>query len=671
MSTTLEGAKGGLEVMRLRGADTKKIPPATTTGERASRAAAAKKDPREGLVELEKSDKHFDPEEAKRAIAGRTGSVEVVDEDGSSKIEDNGGDKLTIVDGKPKIGRTEGSDKRIEKIKNLESAFSEAVVKGYEGSSPDTRRILKSTLTDFLNNNKDYLVSRGIDPRDKVAVRDFILKGVAAADAHEMLKDRTLMENFTNGYIQFADNGEAIDYATLHQKLLEQAEIDGQIDNTNKRLNDSEPDSVVAKLKEVEEELHEFRDNPSLDKNTPPDRGTFTLQRIEAEKDILKESQALQEKQRILRDLKSGGRHPDSTVSTLELVGTSVAKGDSTETARLKLEQEIADHQENLVEAQSRREGIIKKETDLKEQKKQLESDKVKLESDKIKLAKDKIAKDAEVEKAKLGVKAEEEGLLADMKEILTGATMETWKEAAEEYIAKLNDLRSDAEKIAFDRINLKLMKKLQKDTPSKMRERRRAWWREARGKRGIEFDQRKVASMVEDIVKNGYDKDHASYGSEGTYTWAENSLTSILISYNGPSASPEERAMAASILDMKTSRPSEYKAMLKAHTENALALAATQAPELLDTIFKKNEAMLRHMAGDMLPDIIASARENTKFQELFAKYTDDPSSKDLSKEQVRKMIGRMDKSKLSKLTISSLVALGLLGMAMKRVLKD
>jgi hypothetical protein len=591
---------------------------------------AAKEGDTRGALEIFKDPgKHIDKGTVTRAHEGRFGKDTIAD---ATKVP-------------PEFKSSKELDARKKDQQALLTNLAEVADKGFDKLPEPIRTDLGKKLADFLSQHEGFLTLKGWDPNTtpgKVALADY---------ANSVLRDDKFKGDLKNVLASFVA-GEPVDYSVLQEKLLEQDKLKAEELKLKGEIGDDKS-GLKFDVADLEKQVAEFKSSVTKDANDNVviEPGAMAQAKINFDgqkagingniaainkdmgtiKSILARGNGAMTPL-MVNYMSDSGPSSQSFSTIPELRKFMEEQGGFAKVEALKAAWAA---QIPAIDVKIKALDIHSKDLDTKlaEKQKSLNDKEAALKENQDK----KAGVDAEITGEQAKVKAGEEAVNESIKDMLGEAVTDMWVREAEEIEGVKQEHISKTRKVAYEKATEKVRDSVY-DKASK------------------HFDRKKIGALAKDIIKDGPE------------AWGSAQVTALIAELRSK-PSPENTEAVAYLTELK-SNPDSLRDFSVEIAKDALALVAYKNPKALVAVFTADEALMRKTAGDILPDLIAGARTDSRYGEVATAVLGEKAVK-MSKAELKDVVENMDKNILSKKLMTALISLGLLGtMIVKRAAK-
>lgn len=524
-------------------------------------------------------------------------------------------------------------------IKNIKEFVEK---KKYDSiTDPVVKDALKKTLTDYLINNPAFLATKKlIDPTFDVT--SAVARGQVEADAEAILKDPLLFEGLKTVNADFLATAN-IDYKELHKLLKQKMELSKEITTLTTEIGTGGTGGtgLTKAVEDMEKDLNEYEiytdpTNPAIVK-----KGSYAT---------LKENYHNEE---LIRT--SNIKKYDSSINTANSVLDQIIAGkistfpvfDPTSNALVNVN--IGNAHSYLNNWSGKIDDLNKELADFKLKQQLIDQDKTKKKTEFDEKKTERKRKEDDKKTKEKSLKDLEEGGLTDEQKKVKEAEETVSKRAegllSESVINLWQDMSAEADKARTEKL------------------------------KGLEGDCQKTAK--ETLIKKIYDKTHKKYnvdqlkkyrneltkgGVDGVDKFGTARINELIASYSAAGATPEQKNLVPILKGIKDDQ-AKLKEFSTTLVKDMLGVVAYKNPKLLEKLFTEDEAHMRSLLGDVLPDLILQAHEDTsaraKAEELFGKK--------MTKSSIGEKLKGLLKNKGFWSVIGILGALGLLFLLIKK----
>lgn len=492
---------------------------------------------------------------------------------------------------------------------------------------------LKTNLTDYLINNPAFLATKQlIDPTFDVTLPS--ARASVEADAVKILQDPLLFEGLkavTADYLATVN----IDYKELHRLLKQKIELSKEIVTLTTEIGTGGTggSGLTKVVEDMEKDLKEYEiyTDPANAANVI--KGSYaTLKEgyhngeLTNSSEIKKYESSISKANSVLQQIMSG---TIATFPVLDPISNALVNIDAMSAsiylsnwsnkidslnqvvADLKLKQQLIDKDQT------------KKKTEFDEKKSEK---KKKEEEKKLKEKSLKDLEDGSLDAEQKKVKQEEESISKRAQGLLSDAAINLWKdmstEADQARTETLKGLEGDCQKIAIETL-------LKKVNPTKKA-----------------YDVKQLKKYRDELTKDGVDK------------FGTNRIDELIANYSLVGATPEQQNLIPILKGIKED-PVKLKEFSTSIVKDILGVIAYKNPKLLEKLFTEDEAHLRSLLGDTLPDLILKAYEDPSARAKAEEYF----GKKMTKGSIGKNLEQLFKNKGFWAIFGILAALGLLAL--------
>ncbi|MCR4327087.1 MAG: hypothetical protein NUV46_00725 [Nanoarchaeota archaeon] len=499
-------------------------------------------------------------------------------------------------------------------------------------TDPAIKDNLKNNLTDYLINNPAFLAAKQlIDPTFDIT--STAARGQVELDALAILKDPLLFDGLktvTTDYLATTN----IDYKELHKLLKQKMELSKEIDTltTEVGTGGTGGSGLTKVVEDMEKDLKEYEiyTDPSNPANVI--KGSYaTLKEgyhndeLTNTSEIKKYESSISKANSVLQQIMSASI---STFPVLDPISNALVNIDamSASTYLTNWGNKIDDLNRVVTDLKLKQQLIDQDKTKKKAEFDEKKAEKIKKEGEKK--TKEKSLKDLEdgsLTDEQKKVKEEEENVSKRAQGLLAEAVTNLWQdmstEADKARTEKLKGLEGDCQKMAIETL-------LKKVNPTKKA-----------------YDVKQLKKYRDELTRDGIDK------------FGTTRIDELIADYSGTGATPEQKNLVP-ILDGIRKDPTKLKEFSTSLVKDMLGTIAYKNPKLLERLFTEDEIHMKGLLGDVLPDLIMKAHEDTASRSKAEEYF----GKKMTKSSVGEKLKGLLKSKGFWAIFGILAALGLLG---------